>query len=164
MLSSTPSGNNVPSITSYTVYDATGRFPVRRYQSVDSGENLFTYDTWGHPLTETDAAEASNPLTTAYTLDGWGDPVGVTSPEGVVTTLTEGWASNTSYYVEEQTEGKAAVKTWYDCKGRVSRTLTKGHCNQDLDRQYTLNGWGGKQQEVNRTGTRVVIELSLIHI
>ena len=160
VLSSTPTGNNVPSITSYTVYDATGRFPVRRYQSVDSGENLFTYDTWGHPLTETDAAEASNPLTTAYTLDGWGDPVGVTSPEGVVTTLTEGWASNTSYYVEEQTEGKAAVKTWYDCKGRVSRTLTKGHCNQDLDRQYTLNGWGGKQQEVNRTGTRVVIEMS----
>ena len=160
VLSSTPTGNNVPSITSYTVYDATGRFPVRRYQSVDSGENLFTYDTWGHPLTETDAAEASNPLTTAYTLDGWGDPVGVTSPEGVVTTLTEGWASNTSYYVEEQTEGKAAVKTWYDCKGRVSRTLTKGHCNQDLDRQYTLNGWGGKQQVVNRTGTRAVIEMS----
>ena len=162
VLSTTQAGQGITPVTSYTVYDATGRFPVRRYQSVDSGENTWTYDTWGNVLTATDATEASNPLTTVHTLDGWGDDTAVTSPEGVTTAITSGWGSGATaaWWVMEETPGRAPVKTWYDVRGRVSETQTKGHCNMDVVRTYTLNAWGREQQVVTRTGTRAVIEMN----
>lgn len=162
VLSSTPTGCGMDTVTSYTVYDATGRFPVRKYQSVDSGENLFTYDTWGNTLTATDATEAANPLTTTHTLDGWGDAIAVTSPEGITTTISTGWGSSTpsAYYIYETAPGRAPVKTWYDVRGRMRLRETRGPHNVDEMKAVTFSGWGKESEVVLRTGSRVFVEMS----
>ncbi len=161
VLSTALSGNAVATAASHAVYDATGRFVTRKY--VDGGgESLFTYDQWGNTLTATDAAVPAHPLTTSYTLDGWGDAVSAASPEGAVTTFTSGWggAPTTAYYTMEQCPGKSPVKTWHDVRGRVSQTERKGPCNADVVWQTHLNGWGKPYQTVSRTGTRTTIEMA----
>ena len=162
VLSSTPTGCGMDTVTSYTVYDATGRFPVRKYQSVDSGENLFTYDTWGNILTATDATEVTNPLTTTYTLDGWGDATAVTSPEGITTTISTGWGSSTpsAYYIYETAPGRAPVKTWYDIRGRMRLRETRGPHNVDEMKACSFNGWGKESEVISRTGSRVFLEMA----
>lgn len=157
LLSSYQTGNGVPQVTNFSVYDTTGRFVTRRYQNVDSGETLLTYDQWGNVLTYTEAVDPSNPLVTSYTYDGWGDMTSVTSPEGAVTTFSMGWGgtSLTKYYKLETCPGKPWMKTWYDVRGRTAQTESKGPCNVDVVTTFMLNGWGKMREQISREGTRV---------
>ena len=162
VLSSVQTGDSVAAVTSYTEYDITGRFPIRRYQSVDSGEETLTYDLWGNVLSTTVTPEPSHSLVTVNTLDGWGDVTATMSPEGVTTTITTGWGGmpSTAYYIQETCPGKAPVLTWYDVRGRESQIETKGPCNTDVVQAFSLNSWGKPSQTVSRTGTRATIEMT----
>ena len=162
ILSSTPAGIGVASVTTHTQYDATGRFPIRVYQNVDSGEKLYTYDLWGNILTATEMAESTNPLTTTYTLDRWGDATAVTSPEGVTTTITMGWGGSMSsaYYVRETAPGRPPLKTWFDVRGRTHQKESTGLCGTEVVQTFTMNGWGKTTQEVSRVGMRAAIEMT----
>ena len=162
VLSSVQTGDSVAAVTSYTEYDTTGRFPVRRYQSVDSGEETLAYDLWGNVLMSTVTPEPSRSLVTTNTLDGWGDVTATMSPEGITTTITAGWGGtlSTTYYIQETCPGKAPVLTWYDVRGRESQRQTKGPCNADVVQTFSLNGWGKPSQTVSRTGTRATIEMT----
>lgn len=162
VLSSVQTGDSVAAVTSYTEYDVTGRFPIRRYQSVDSGEETLTYDLWGNVLSTTVTPEPSHSLVTVNTLDGWGDVTATMSPEGVTTTITTGWGGmpSTAYYIQETCPGKTPVLTWYDVRGRESQIETKGPCNTDVVQAFSLNSWGKPSQTVSRNGTRATIEMT----
>ncbi|MBP5508523.1 MAG: VCBS repeat-containing protein [Prevotella sp.] len=83
-LSVSRTGQGVSTFSDNQIFDSTGRFVTRRYRTPNGEDCRFTYDTWGNVLTETDAAEASNLLTTTYQRDSWGDVLSITNPMGNV--------------------------------------------------------------------------------
>ena len=119
VLSSVITGSGVKTITKYNDYDPSGRFVIKSYTNPASAVNTFTYDLWGNVLTENDATEPSNILTTKYTYDGWGRKQTVLLADGTQTTYNTGWGTTSSkkYYSKESTTGKPSVTVWYDKGG-----------------------------------------------
>ena len=163
VLSTAVSGYGVPQITSYTEYDGTGRFPVRRWQMPAGAVNTCTYDTWGFLLTSTDATEPSNPLVTVRTSDGWGGTASVTAPDGVVSQAVEQWGATPSlrYFTEAATAGHGTVRTWYDSEGRETRREEKTSGGTDVITLRAYNAKGKVNTKVRLTGTqRTEVELT----
>ena len=148
-------GQGVSTFSDYKVFDSTGRFVTRRYRTPNGEDCRFTYDTWGNVLTETEAAEASNLLTTTYQRDGWGDVLSITNPMGNVETISTGWGttSESRYYVLSEAAGKAPHKTWYDICGREHVRWTKEVNNVESTETISLNAWGNVSQIARTTGS-----------
>ena len=154
------SGLGVSAFSDNTAYDPTGRFVTRRYRSPDGEDVSFTHDAWGNVLTETDAAEASNPLTTTWERDAWGDVQSITDPMGITENFIYGWGSSSSsrYYIYSNAAGKAPKRTWYDNRGREHVRWTRVKKNVESTETIHLNTRGSVAQVERTVGTRTDYE------
>ena len=153
-------GQGVSTFSDNQVYDSTGRFVTRRYREPNGEDWRFTYDTWGNVLTETDAAETSNALTTTYQRDNWGDVTCITHPVGNTESFSSGWGTSyqARYYVLCEAAGKAPMKTWYDVCGREYIHWTKDKKNVESTETISLNAWGNVSHVARTTGNLTNVE------
>ena len=118
-LSSTTTGSGISTIVNTYQYDPTHRFMTR---SLEQGyiETLYTYDRWGHKLTETDNTRSAYPQTTSYTYNHWGVLTSKRTPTGQPVNYTSGWGTTPyrRYYTYESGQFHTWVRTWYDDCGR----------------------------------------------
>ena len=154
VLSSVTTGNGVRPIIKYNDYDASGRFVIKSYSNPEAAVNTYTYDLWGNLLTESDATEPSNILTTRYTYDGWGRRLATQQANGTRTTYKTGWGHSpkTVYYTEEAATGRPPVKTWYDWRRRETSVETFGVKGLAMTKTTTYNDKGHVSRVVNKTG------------
>ncbi len=154
VLSSVTTGSGVTPVTKYNDYDASGRFIVKSYSDPEAAVNTYTYDLWGNLLTESDATEPSNILTTRYTYDGWGRRLTAQQANGTRTTYKTGWGHSPKkvYYTEENAMGKLPVKTWYDWRGRETSVETYGVKGLAVTKATTYNSKGQVSRVENKTG------------
>lgn len=159
-LSSVTTGSGVKTITKYNDYDASGRFVIKSYTNPASAINTFTYDLWGNVLTESDATEPSNVLTTKYTYDGWGRKLTALQADGTQTTYETGWgtAGNKKYYTKESTTGKPSVTTWYDKGGHEVLQETFGAKGMPVSKATAYNGKGQVSRVENKTGRLTITQ------
>ena len=68
------------------MYDASGRFVVKAYDSVSPRVTAYTYDLFGNVLTENDETNKSHILTAKHVYDGWGTEISETNSFGITTT------------------------------------------------------------------------------
>jgi len=160
VLSSVITGSGVKTITKYNDYDASGRFVIKSYTNPASAVNTFTYDLWGNVLTESDATEPSNILTTKYTYDGWGKRLTALLADGTQTTYETGWGTTSSkkYYTKETTMGKPSVTTWYDKGAHEVLQETFGAKGMPVSRTTTYNGKGQVSRVENKTGKLTITQ------
>ena len=158
VLSSVTTGNGVKAITRFNDYDPSGRFVIKSYSIPASAINTFTYDLWGDLLTESDATEPSNVLTTKYTYDGWGRKQTALKPDGTQTTYDIGWGATDSrkYYTREAATGKPPVTTWYDKCGHEVLRETFGAKGMPISKTITYNDKGQVSRIQIKTGKLTV--------
>ncbi|MDE6270622.1 MAG: hypothetical protein K2M12_07205, partial [Muribaculaceae bacterium] len=137
-------GKDVKSVTQLNEYDPTGRFVVKSYTSPASSVESYTYDIWGHVLTESDITDSSNVLTATNTYDGWGRLTASVAPDGVKTTYKCGWGDkdNKKYYTFASPEGQPWVLTWYDAAGHETSSITFGQKNVMIGKETNYNRMG----------------------
>ena len=164
ILSSASTGSGVKSITKCNEYDTSGRFVIRSYTNPSSAVNTFTYDAWGNVLTENDATEPSNIITTKHTYDGWGRKQTSLAADGTQKTYETGWGTdgNKKYYVRESTIGKPTVTTWYDKGGYETLQETTGPNGIAVTKMTNYNNKGEVSHVENRTG-KLTIKQDLIY-
>lgn len=137
------SASGIQSLTTHLVYDTSGNVS-RRYTTPASTDISYTYDTWGNVLTETDNTNSSYPLVTTNVYDGWDRLASTTSPDGVTTDITRGWADGTArrYYIQEETEGVPWKLAWYDARGRTveKRSVGEGSVFISTTTAYNTQG------------------------
>ena len=160
VLSSVTTGSGVKTITKYNDYDASGRFVFKSYTNPASAVNIFTYDLWGNVLTESDATEPSNILTTKYTYDGWGKRQTALLADGTQTTYETGWGTTNSkkYYIKESTTGKPTVTVWYDKGGHEVLQESFGAKGMSVSKAITYNSKGQVSRIENKTGKLTVTQ------
>ena len=160
VLSSVTTGSGVKAITKYNDYDPSGRLVIKSYTNPASAINTFTYDLWGNVLTESDATEPSNVLTTKYTYDGWGRKLTALQADGTQTTYETGWgtAGNKKYYTKESTTGKPSVTTWYDKGGHEVLQETFGAKGMPVSKATAYNGKGQVSRVENKTGRLTITQ------
>ena len=160
VLSSVTTGNGVKAITKYNEYDTSGRFVIKSYTSPASAVNTFTYDLWGNVLTETDATDPANNLTTTYTYDGWGRKQTALQADGTKTTWATGWGVSGSkkYFIMEFTTGKPSVTTWYDKAGNEVLQLSFGPKGISVSKSTSYNSQGQVSCVVNKTGKLTITQ------
>ena len=159
VLSSVTTGNGVKVMTRFNDYDPSGCFVIKSYTSPASAINTFTYDLWGNLLTESDATEPSNVLTTKYTYDGWGRKQTALKPDGTLTTYDIGWGmtDRKKYYSREATTGKPPVTTWYDKGGHEVLQETFGAKGMPMSKTITYNDKGQVSRIESKTGKLTVV-------
>lgn len=112
--------------TERTTYDAKGRYVTAQINSLgDTVSN--TINTATGLLQQT---LDGNGFTVSFSYDSFGRPTGTSTPVGQTTTIT-GWSTGQTdapslshYFVLTEKTGEPAVKEFYDCLGRVIRTVT----------------------------------------
>lgn len=154
IVSSVSTGNGVKTIKKYNDYDASGRFIVKNYTTPASAVNTFTYDIWGNMLTETDATEPANILTTKHTYDNWGRKELSTTANGTTTYYMRAWADSYTkkYCVREYVTGKPHVTTWFDQKGREMLQETTGAKGVAITKTTSYNSKGEVSKVETKTG------------
>ena len=160
VLSSVITGSGVKTITKYNDYDPSGRFVIKSYTNPASAVNTFTYDLWGNVLTENDATEPSNILTTKYTYDGWGRKQTALLADGTQATYETGWGTTNSkkYYTKESTIGKPSVTVWYDKGGHEVLQESFGAKGMPVSKATTYNSKGQISRVENKTGKLTVTQ------
>ena len=160
VLSSVITGSGVKTITKYNDYDPSGRFVIKSYTNPASAVNTFTYDLWGNVLTENDATEPSNILTTKYTYDGWGRKQTALLADGTQTTYNTGWGTTSSkkYYSKESTTGKPSVTVWYDKGGHEVLQESFGAKGVSVSKATTYNSKGQISRVENKTGKLTITQ------
>ena len=159
VLSSVITGSGVKTITKYNDYDPSGRFVIKSYTNPASAVNTFTYDLWGNVLTENDATEPSNILTTKYTYDGWGRKQTALLADGTQTTYNTGWGTTSSkkYYSKESTTGKPSVTVWYDKGGHEVLQESFGAKGVPVSKATTYSN-GQISRVENKTGKLTITQ------
>ncbi len=154
VLSVMPSAADISTVVQHTQYDATCRFPVRRWTVPASADHTFTYDLWGNLLTETDATDASHPLTTAHTYNGWGQRTLTTHPDGATTAYNAGWslAAPKRYFTVENPQGRPWTKKWHDSTGRLLEEQTIGLDGRVVSTARAYNNKGEHTSTLTTTG------------
>ncbi|HML70292.1 MAG TPA: FG-GAP-like repeat-containing protein [Macellibacteroides fermentans] len=154
VLSSASSGDGIISVTKYTEYDNTKRFPKKVYTSPASAVNTYTYDTWGNVLTENDETNPSYVLSTTHTYDNWGSRTSTTTPSRLKTTYAKGWngKADKRYFTLEQGTGKPWIKTWYDNRGREVLVESVGEKSMSVKQITSYNSKGQVAQKQSQTG------------
>ena len=160
VLSSVITGNGVKPITKFNDYDLSGRFVIKSFTNPASTVNTFTYDLWGNVLTESDATEPSNILTTRYTYDGWGRRLTAEQADGTQTTYETGWGNSNykKYYTKESTTGKPSVTIWYDKGGHEVLQETFGAKGMSVSKATAYNGKGQVSRVENKTGKLTITQ------
>ena len=160
VLSSVTTGNGVKPITKFNDYDLSGRFVIKSFTNPASTVNTFTYDLWGNVLTESDATEPSNILTTRYTYDGWGRRLTAEQADGTQTTYETGWGftDNKTYYTMESTTGKPSVTMWYDKGGYEVLQESFGAKGMPVSKATIYNDKGQVSRVENKTGKLTVTQ------
>ena len=144
-VSVTTRGQGISHLTEYYDFDSNGRNVIKTYTSDHPGPiKEFTHDTWGNVLTETDVTNSSNPLTTSYVYNGWGNRIRTTLPTGEVSTVKFGWGSGGSqkYYILKRAIAKPWEKIWYDSRGRETLRESIGvkNANRSIAFSYDCHG------------------------
>ncbi len=155
------SGAGLTTLTYYNEYDATKRFVTKSYSSPATVVTTFTYDTWGKVLTETDATNPANLLTTTHTYNGWNRKTSSTMPDGKKVTYHSGWNTNSSpkrYFTLVQGRSQPWVKTWYDRVGRETSVETIGPKGKTISKTNTYNNKGQLTQTETRQGDLTITE------
>jgi RHS repeat-associated protein len=158
-LSSTSKGKGITGVrevTSYNDYDPSGRFVVKSYQEPAAAANTFTYDIWGHVLTESDETEPTNILTTSHTYDKWGRLVSSLAPDGTKTETITGWGNSDEkkYYTLEKKSETPWVLTWYDNVGHEVLQQTFGPKNVLISKATEYNE-RGQVKKVTKTNGKL---------
>ena len=160
VLSSVITGSGVKAITKYNDYDTSGRFVIKSYSNPASAINTFTYDLWGNMLTESDATDASNVLTTTYSYDDWGKLLSASHADGTLTTYETGWGTlgGKKYYTKETSTGKPSVTVWYDRAGNEVLQESFGVKGMALSKATSYNSKGQVSRVVNKTGKLTITQ------
>ena len=149
------SGTGIGPITYNTGYDNTKRFVAQTTTNPASSIMVYTYDTWGNVLTEKDQTNSTKTLTTTHVYNNWGQRTETTLPTGRKMTITRGWGSNDDqkYFSLAQGTGMPWVKTWYDVRGRVTKTESIGAKDLKISATNTYNNKGQLTQTENKQGS-----------
>jgi RHS repeat-associated protein len=132
-----PNGNiNTESVSSAgllthistSTYDATGRFPATRTNTLGH-KTTYRYDNFGRLLSKKDI----NNAITSFTYDQWGKLIQETSPDGILTLYHTVWANggdapaDALYYSDTNYDAKFKGATYFDVAGNVLRKVTTGY-------------------------------------
>ncbi len=160
ILSSLSTGFGVKPITTYNEYDVTGRFVIKTYTSPETFVRTFTYDRWGHVLTDSYVRNPEDILTTQYIYDGWGDKIGMIEPDGTCTTYRKDWGTKNdkTYYIQVSAENQPWVRTWYDNSGNEVLVETVGVNGLPITKATTYNNRGQVKSVKNTRGRLDVTE------
>ena len=151
VLTSTQTGKGIVANTETNVYDASGRFVVKAYDSVSPRVTTYTYDLFGNVLTENDETNKSHILTSKHVYDGWGTEISETNSLGITTTKEMGWGTyyDKKYFITTSSTGKPWVAVWFDNAGHeVLRESVMQNANAySLATTYNSKGQKTKIEE-----------------
>ena len=160
VLSKSISGRGIGSYVQYYEYDNTKRFVTREYSIPAAFVYEYTYDTWGNRLTETDNTNPSSPIINNYDYDHWGNLIGSRMADGSTNKIVRGWSNDPSkkYFILEEGDGKAWVKTWYDNAGREVLTESVGLKNVPISKTINYNNRGMAESIENKEGDNTITQ------
>lgn len=147
----TPNNTSSQSRTDQTVYDAKGRYLIRRINSLGHVSTDSIDENRGLLMKATDA----NGIATSYTYDSFGRTEATTTPV-TNTTVERGWSAgmtnapaNALYYTRTQTTGEPYRLEFFDCLGRSLRIVTTNVNNRKVyvDVVYNAKGQVEKTSE-----------------
>ena len=160
VLTSTQTGKGIVANTETNVYDASGRFVVKAYDSVSPRVTTYTYDLFGNVLTENDETNKSHILTSKHVYDGWGTEISETNSFGITTTKEMGWGSyyGKKYFITTSSTGKPWVAVWFDNAGHeVLQESVMQNVNA-YSLATTYNSKGQKTKIEEKTGKLTLSE------
>lgn len=160
VLTSTQTGKGIVANTETNVYDASGRFVIKAYDSGSPRVTTYTYDLFGNVLTENDETNKSHILTSKHIYDGWGTEISETNSFGVTTTKELGWGSyyNKKYFIRTSSTGKPWVAVWFDNAGHEVLQESVLPNNNAYSLATTYNSKGQKTKIVEKTGKLTLSE------
>ena len=160
VLTSTQTGKGIVANTETNVYDASGRFVVKAYDSVSPRVTTYTYDLFGNVLTENDETNKSHILTSKHVYDGWGTEISETNSFGITTTKEMGWGSNygKKYFITTSSTGKPWVTVWFDNAGREVLQESVMQNTNAYSLATTYNSKGQKTRIEEKTGKLTLSE------
>lgn len=123
--------------STYT-YDPTGRYMLTSSNALGQTTTYSDYDQFGNPQTITDHKGRQ----TRYVFDDWGQQTSVTTPDGVVETVSSAWGGKGLYTVSKTVTGKPAGIVHLDALERELRTGTQRFDGEWLyaDKLYDRKG------------------------
>lgn len=152
-------GSGIEELSKHYLRDVWGRI-TGTYTTPASTWMAYTYGDYDQMLTETDRTDNSNPLTTTYTYDGWGNLACTTRPDGTQTQTTRSWGTSSvrRYAIEQTATGQPWQRTWYDGQGRETCTETVGPGGVNLTDITTYNSKGLPASKVSITGQLSIMQ------
>ncbi len=160
ILTSTQTGKDIVANTETNVYDASGRFVVKAYDSVSPRVTTYTYDLFGNVLTENDETNKSHILSSKHVYDGWGNEISETNSFGITTTKEMGWGSynEKKYFIKTSSTGSPWVIVWFDNAGHEVLKESVMQNNNAYSLATTYNSKGQKAKIEERTGKLTLSE------
>lgn len=160
VLTSTQTGKGIVANTETNVYDASGRFVVKAYDSVSPRVTTYTYDLFGNVLTENDETNKSHILTSKHVYDGWGTEISETNSLGITTTKEMGWGSyyDKKYFITTSSTGKPWVAVWFDNAGHEVLQESVMLNGNAYSLATTYNSKGQKSKIEEKTGKLTLSE------
>ena len=160
ILTSTQTGKDIVANTETNVYDASGRFVVKAYDSVSPRVTTYTYDLFGNVLTENDETNKSHILSSKHVYDGWGNEISETNSFGITTTKEMGWGpyNEKKYFIKTSSTGSPWVIVWFDNAGHEVLKESVMQNNNTYSLATTYNSKGQKAKIEERTGKLTLSE------
>jgi len=125
----TVSAGALPSRTTTTEFDANGQFPVKTTNALGHSQTMVYDNKYGVVTSQT----GPNGLTTSWTFDSFGNPLGEQRADGTGSTVERRWiencnhtAPNAAYCVITTTDGGAPAEVYFDALNREVRKVTLG--------------------------------------
>lgn len=157
--SQTVSGAGLSTVTTNYAYDSSNRFVAGITTSPSSTVTNYTYDLWGNVQTETDATVSANPLTTTNTYDGFGNLKKSISPDSIVTADSCWWKdpndATQGYIAKRTVTGRPYTMTWYDSRGRETKTQSVGEDGITLQTTTSYDARGNVVSKTSQTGNNI---------
>lgn len=127
-----------------TTYDLLGRYIVCKTNSL----GYSVYNSFNPNNGQLNSSTDDNDITTEYSYDSFGRQTGVFSPIDSTLTTT-GWSNGMPdaperalYYIATHSTGKPDIVEFYDCLGRIIRTVTTTIINQKTYTDIVYNNLG----------------------
>ncbi|MEO1804774.1 MAG: FG-GAP-like repeat-containing protein [Bacteroidota bacterium] len=122
------------------VYDAKGRFQTRKINELGHTRDDAYDERFGNVILST----GPNGIQTTYTYDAFGRKLTQSTPGGgdkhyAYVYLGSG---NETYYIEETTEGRPSMRTYYDVSGRETRNMKQGFNGTWIYQTYIYDSQG----------------------